>query len=158
MPPRPETPLGKALSQLRACSWRERGLLLEAAFCLAAGRLAVLSVPFKRIASRLGKLQAVATVELTPRQTRRALRIAWAVAAIARRTPWQSNCLTQAIAGKAMLRRRGIPSTLYLGVAKLETQPERLIAHAWVGWGERFFIGGDGRQRFTVISTFAEED
>ena len=58
----------------------------------------------------------------------------------------------------ALLRRRRIPSTLYLGVAKSAEPPQDLTAHAWVRCGEHPITGGDGQRRFTVLSTFAAHD
>lgn len=57
-------------------------------------------------------------------------RIAWSVAAVTRRLPFHSTCLVQSLAVDAMLRRRGVPSAICLGV-----QPPSggtLAAHAWV--------------------------
>lgn len=42
-------------------------------------------------------------------------------------TPWRSNCLAQALAAHYMLRRRRLPCTLYIGVAKRPGQS--LTAH-----------------------------
>lgn len=52
-----------------------------------------------------------------------------------------------------MLRRRQIPSTLYLGVAKKEDGD--LNAHAWLRTGDAIILGGGGLERFSVVSTFA---
>ena len=61
--------------------------------------------------------------------------------------------MAQALAGKYMLRRRGITSTLYLGVAKgVKTQLE---AHAWLRSGNFVVAGGEDLERFTVIGTFS---
>ena len=50
-------------------------------------------------------------------------------ARVARHTWWRSMCLEQALAGRWMLRRRGIPSTMYVGMAK---RGGNFIAHAWL--------------------------
>ncbi len=71
-----------------------------------------------------------------------------------RNMPWQSKCLDQAIAAHQMLRRRGVPSTLYLGVAK--EGDSALSAHAWVRCGRLLVVGGEGRHRYTVVNTFAD--
>ena len=57
-------------------------------------------------------------------------RVGWSVAAVTRRLPFHSTCLVQSLAVDAMLRRRGAPSKLCVGV-----QPPSggiLTAHAWV--------------------------
>lgn len=134
-------------------TWIERGLLLEALFWLVAARLTVLIIPFRYIALLLGDHMAMSPTESFPEQAARSRQVGWAVRAVAHHTPWDSNCLAQAIAGKMMLRRRGIVSTLYLGVVKDEGKD--LAAHAWLRSGDQILTGG-GNSRFTVLSTFAE--
>jgi hypothetical protein len=82
-------------------------------------------------------------------------RISWAVATASRHLPGDCLCLAQAMAGKAMLKRRGVPSTLYLGLAK--GSEAQLQAHAWLQCGERILSGRQGMAGFTVIATFAED-
>jgi hypothetical protein len=77
------------------------------------------------------------------------------VATASRHLPWNCTCLVQAMAGKAMLKRRGVPSTLYLGVAK--DGETRLQAHAWLRCGARILTGWQEMERFKVIGTFAED-
>jgi hypothetical protein len=81
-------------------------------------------------------------------------RISWSVATASRQLPWDCSCLAQAVAAKAMLRWRGVPSTLYLGVAK--DSHSSLKAHAWLRCGDRILTGWQGMGKFTVIATFAE--
>ncbi|MCB9006957.1 MAG: lasso peptide biosynthesis B2 protein [Ardenticatenaceae bacterium] len=147
--------LTRRLSKIRQLSWTERGLLLEAAVWLALSRLALLLVPFQRIAPRLGTLHHESASTALPTAEQTAEKVGWAVQAIARRTPWESACLAQAMSAKAMLRRRHLPSTLYLGLAKDASQS--LQAHAWLRCGAMILTGEVGHERFTVISSFAEE-
>jgi len=64
------------------------------------------------------------------------------------------DTMLQAMTGKVMLRRRGIPGTLYLGLAK--DGDSALSAHAWLRCGERILSGGPTHDQFTVIAHFAE--
>jgi len=139
-------------ARLLARSPAERTLLLEAAAWLALFRLVILLLPFRWIAPRLGRHMEesgeaddddAAHRELVPR-------VGWAVAAAARHVPWQAVCLPQAMAAKAMLRRRGVDSTLYLGVVR----DREMMAHAWLRVGGRIVTGGPGVDRYTVVSTF----
>ncbi len=145
----------KQLSKMRQLSWSDWGLLLEAAVWLAFSRLALLLVPFKQISPHLGTLQHESDSHILPTAEQAAERIGWAVRAIAHRTPWESACLAQAISAKAMLRRRHITSTLYLGLAKDSGQ--KLQAHAWLRCGAEVLTGKAGHERFSVISSFAEK-
>ncbi len=59
-----------------------------------------------------------------------------------------ASCLTQAIATKALLARRGQASTLRLGVAKKD---EDLEAHAWLEADGKVLIGEFEERRFTPL-------
>lgn len=68
-------------------------------------------------------------------------RIAFVIPRVAARLPWRADCLVQALAAKRWLGRRGIKSTLTLGVAK---DPQSTFeAHAWLTAGDRIVTGGD---------------
>ena len=136
----------RRLHRLLRLSWAERLLLIEASFWLGLARLAILALPFRWIAPRLGRHVAGAAPAGAPGQADRLRRIAWAVTAASRHTPWKSACLAQAIAAKVMLRLRGLPSTLYLGVAK--DGDGGLDAHAWLRSGDLILTGERGRERF----------
>lgn len=141
------------IRKLLRISWRERLLLLEAVGWLALARLALLIVPFRRIAPRLGRTTGD-TLPDDPRSEQVGQQIARAVQVASRYTPWETKCLAQAMAGKAMLRLRRVPSTLYLGLAKDEAG--QLEAHAWLRCGSRVLTGESARERFTVVAKFAE--
>ena len=139
----------RRLRKFLARSRSERLLLLEAAGWLAVSRLAVLLLPFRRIAPRLGQHMIESDFESSDDALSR--NIGWAVEAAARHVPWQAVCLPQAMAAKAMLRRRGIDCTLYLGVVT----DEELKAHAWLRAGSRIITGREGFRSHTVVSTFS---
>lgn len=132
----------------------ERTLFVEALFRLGIARLWLQFLPFKRIAATLGSCNAAESL-FAASDMRRAEQIGWAVQAAARRTPWQSACLAQAITAQKMLHRRGIGGTIYLGVARDPTNPAKLKAHAWVSCAKTILTGKAGHQQFTVVSTFS---
>jgi hypothetical protein len=138
--------------------WRDRYVLVEAMAWLGLARVAVLTLSFKRIAPYLGARMALAREELPDQWAEEARRVGWAIRAAAPHTPWKSNCLAQGIAGKVMLRRRRIPSTLYLGMAKGQMTAEPLVGHAWLRCAARVITGPAGHKRFTVIATFGDID
>lgn len=131
----------------------DRRLFLRAFWLLGLARFAILAVPFRRIAPFLGEVTGESPERAPAESDALAKRISWAVETAARYTPWESRCLARAMAAKAMLRRRNVPGTLYLGLAK--DSEEGLSAHAWVRCGERILTGGAGHERFTVIAQFA---
>ncbi len=134
----------------------DRMLLLEAWFRLGLARITLLSVPFRRIAPSLGRQLAPDDLGEMPGDVSLTARtIGRAVERAARYTPWNSTCLAQTIAGKSMLRRRGMSSRLYLGTRKDETG--RLVAHSWLLVGGEVLIGGGGHEGFTPLSAFDDE-
>ena len=128
----------------------EKTLYLEATFWLGISRLAILILPFKWIAPFLGTHMA-SSDENGDRKTE--ISVSRAILTMSRHLPWECKCLVQTISGKMMFRRRRIPSTLYLGVAKKEDGD--LNAHAWLRAGATIILGGGGLERFAVVSTFA---
>jgi hypothetical protein len=77
---------------------------------------------------------------------------------LARYFPWDAKCLAQAVAGKWMLRRRGLPSTLYLGVERVHEGEKWLEAHAWLRSGTDFVTGERHYERFHVLAAFSEDE
>jgi hypothetical protein len=111
----------------------------------------VVVLPFRVLARRLGVRHAETPASATDNPGLGG--IAWAIGAAARRAPWRSECLEQAIAAKAMLRRRGVASTLYLGMAR-----DPVGAHAWVRVGDVNVTGGRDVARYAVVASFADVD
>lgn len=62
----------------------------------------------------------------------------------------RTNCLTQALALRILLRRRRLESIICIGVAKNESEPLEL--HAWVESGGRVVIGNVNLPRFTPMT------
>ncbi len=143
----------KIVGKFFRSSWASRLLLLEAAVWLGLARLALLLVPFRRLAPILGRKMAESPLE-DPSDPDVLERVAWAVRVASRYTPWKTKCLTEAMAGKAMLRRRGLASTLYLGLAK--GGDIGLEAHAWLRCGSRILTGGELMDRYSAVARFAE--
>ena len=135
----PRVPVSSSLQKWHDRSWGERWLLLEAVPWLGLSRLARLILPFNRLSPFLCQHMAESGQNLDATAMARAQSIGWAVRAVARLTPWESACLVQAMAAKRMLRRRGIPSTLYLGLARDESR--ELEAHASASMRSTFAHG-----------------
>jgi len=147
--------LTRDLRKLGARSWSERALLLEAFIWLGVMRAAIGRMPFRRIAVRLGLTQVETFEVCETSKVCQVTCIGWAVRVAAARTPWQSTCLVQALAGMAMLHQRKIAGALYLGIAKEAVASQPLAAHAWLRCGDVILAGECGHERFSVVSCFA---
>jgi Transglutaminase-like superfamily/Uncharacterised nucleotidyltransferase len=137
----------------RRLSTSNRLLLLEAAVCLAASRLAISALPFRWLTFALRHRLGETVGEHDAATRDQGERVAQALQRMGRRVPWTGHCLAQALAGKYMLRRRGIASTLHLGVAK--DSKTNLEAHAWLRVGDVVVAGGQDLERFTLLATYS---
>jgi hypothetical protein len=109
---------------------KEKLLLAEATVFVAVSRAALWMRPKERAWMPL-------TFPMWTADGVTADRIAWAVAVTAARIP-AASCLTQALAGREMLRRRGLESEIRVGV----TLAGGFRAHAWLIREGQVLLGG----------------
>ncbi|MDF1655422.1 MAG: lasso peptide biosynthesis B2 protein [Coxiellaceae bacterium] len=124
----------------------------EACRELFIARYTLLTKPFKKIAPELGQLDQLGPEhDLHDDEIAIIRPVAKSIKAVAAVVPWQSKCLVQAMAAKQMLARRGVDTTLYLGVLK---EGSDMKAHAWLRCGPLFITGGNGERTYTIVRTF----
>src|SRR5262245_44852747 len=107
---------------------REKQFFCEAGMLLLLSTLSVKAIAFRHIDTFLRArwndgarcVNAGDDIEL----------VKLSLSRIASLLPWKTLCLSRSIAEFIMLRRRGIPAVLYMGVKFLENSS--LHAHAWV--------------------------
>jgi hypothetical protein len=127
-------------------------LFVEAWFLLHFAKLVILLMPFKKIASRMGRLQIESTHDLQSME--KTTQIEHAVRRASRYTLHDSKCYDQALTAKALLGQCSLPATIYFGLAK--ESDNQLIAHAWVRCGNSIITGRAGVERFTVVACFGD--
>lgn len=134
---------------LRRLSGRQWSLLIEAGLLLAAASAAIALLPFARV----GRLASGKNVALVPRgEATEIAELRWAITAVARRVPFRAKCFEQGMAAQWMLRRRGIASTLFYGIARDRDRP--LSAHVWVRAGAFDVVGCDNIADFVTVAQF----
>jgi len=148
----------RTVRSAREVGWRRRALIAEAAVWLLAARLALVFVPFPRLARRMGAFVppsdarvASAAAPTTPDQAQIARQVSWAVRRAAAHVPFKAVCLPQAMAGQIMLKRRGVASAMHFGAAK---RPDKLDAHAWLDAAGVKVTGYPVGPGFTEIACF----
>jgi hypothetical protein len=142
------------LKKLLRRNGRERRELLEAFVWLGILHAASRLLPFRQLIRQLGLERGREEEEGVPTADPRIAEIGWAISAAAAHVPWHSTCLVQAFCGVRMLGRRGIPSTLQLGVAKGELGQDLIHAHAWLSSSGQTVIGRRERWRFNLLAVF----
>ena len=139
------------LSKWRALGWARRAMLCEALIFLVLAFLAVALIPFRVIVRVAAPYSATPFRDPGERLELDRL-IRWAVLACARRVPFRAMCFEQGLAAQWMLRRRGVPSTLYYGAAPDDAKG--LAAHVWVKDGDIPVVGCEVADRFAILAMF----
>lgn len=138
-------------------SWLKSLIALAVAWAaLGSYRFQILgNQPDGRLLDKAGRNRSQAPVTLLPsdRKVLRARSIGRTVERAAARTPWNSNCYVQALAASCLLRRLGVPYSLFLGVA-VGAETQQFEAHAWVSSGPATVSGGAATDRFSIIACY----
>lgn len=69
---------------------------------------------------------------------------------VCNKTAWESKCLVRALTAQKLLKRKAIPSTMYLG-CKMEEG--KMVAHAWLRCGSMYVTGGSG-EGYAIVDKF----
>lgn len=132
-------------------AWHQRRLLAEAAVALVRANLTVL-LRGRRLATTLGTPDTTPVAAPSAQQLALARDVGWAVELLAVRGPLRTACLGQALAARTLLRRRGVPCVLTLGLGRQING--RLYAHAWLRASDLTVTGGRGRSAFSPVAGF----
>jgi len=158
LPGRLRVAMGKPWRFLTNYSFFAKAWFLPVWFMLGLAKLAIFTVSFKRLGSRLGvpvgNSPWIPLVDSS--QQIRAKEISRVVQVAARYTPWDSNCFPQAIVARLLLGWYGVPYCIYFGVRK-PADSKDFDAHAWVASGRIRVAGRSSFARYTVVAVFAEE-
>ena len=119
-------------------SGADRQLLVTASLLQAGIRLGLMMLPYRKVRSLADRLAGMGSRRLSVRRAS-VDRIAWAVTRSARSVPG-ATCLTQALAARVLLERRGHPARVRVGITRTESAD--LLAHAWVESEGRVVLGG----------------
>lgn len=130
---------------------RKKKLTLAIWVLTAFHRATILLIPPKKLQPYWGTQGEESPETDTVQNYRQAVRIAREVIRISDKTPWESKCLVRALTTQDLVHRKGIETTLYLGVGKDENG--KMIAHAWIRCGEIYLTGGNGSQ-YSMVAKF----
>lgn len=128
----------KLLARLRR--WRqlpgpERGLALRLALLLPMVDLSLRLSGFQRSKARMARLIGPQPpIVADAAAILQAQRLADLARSVGANSPWRTTCLRQALVVWWLLRRKGLPAELKIGVLRKSTP---LQAHAWVELGEQ---------------------
>ena len=118
-------------------SREEQRLLVTALYWVACIRAGLWLLPFRILRPVVDRAARNPGPEVTDELV--AARVAWAISNAARLVP-RATCVTQALAARILLARRGLASEVCYGVGRRQG---RIIAHAWLESGGRVIVGGE---------------
>jgi len=110
-------------------------------------------VPRRIVLRRIGKSGVQMPEDISEKDIVVVAQVAKAIRRSLKVIPWKVTCFVRAVAGKYMLTRMGIPSTLYIGVGKDEER--KLTAHAWLRCGRFIVTGKEEMKRFAPVAFFS---
>ncbi len=146
----------RKLSTFLQLRFKVKCLFIIIFFLTGIARLAINCLPLKHLSKYFGTLYKntqLSTV-ISKTQLQRAIVLNRTIRLTAKYTPWDSNCLTQALVAKFWCQRLRIPYVLYIGFAKDKTKPEGYAAHAWLTAGPIAITGQYSFSSFQVISSY----
>jgi len=145
----------RALASLVRAPRRRKAMALEAVVELLWARVAAM-LPARIYTREFGRIGAAPAEMECPEI---AVEVGRTVAAVAAVLPIGIRCLHEAIAARRMLRRRGVPASVCLGVSldpARRAEPARgKAAHAWVEVGSRVVSGDRDLADYAVVARFS---
>ena len=135
--------------------FRKQLMFIEAFILSGVYRFMVLYLPFKYLKKQMGVAKSESKKEVPLSYYEEARSIRNIVLLVCKHTPWESKCLVQALLVQHFLKRKGIATTLYLGVNK--DKQDHLMAHAWVRCGEMIVTGQYEKDHFIEVAKFSNE-
>ena len=139
--------MASQINQFIRLRGRDKALLVEALVIVGAVRLALWMAPFNLLRGFIARQ----SVRVSRRGRRQSVeKLARAIELTSRFVP-AASCLTQALAGQALLGRAGYASTLRIGV---RNDPAGLLkAHAWLDCDGITVLGGEalGVDQYTPL-------
>ena len=129
----------------------------EAVARLVGAWVVIKLVPYKVWRSMLGQPKSISTSDvLTETSAQIAFDIATLHGVLLRVFGTRFTCLMLALSARGMLKLRGVPSELILGVNRNSTNQTalKLGAHAWVTSGNVKIIGHETSDKFITVAAY----
>lgn len=129
--------------------------MLEALYRLCHAWALVRFFAFRRWKARLGSSSPGEVIAARTERTSEINSIRRAINQLNRLFGGPFTCLMVAMAAKDMLRRRGIVSSLVLGVnTGQENAKDAMHAHAWLCVGQAVLLGEEERKNYKAITSY----
>ena len=128
----------------------EKWMTITVYLYVAYYRLCLLLVPMPRIEKMIGVRGAESEAEETLENIKLAKLVGFHVNRVTAHLPLKRKCFVRALSARKILMKRGVNTTLYLGVGK---EDGNMVAHAWLRCGQLYVTGGNGNG-YAMVAKF----
>ena len=128
----------------------EKWMTITVYFYVAYYRLCLLFVPMSRIEKMIGVRGEESEAEETSENLRLAQLVGFHVNRVTGHLPLKRKCFVRALSARKILMKKGVNTTLYLGVRK---ENDKMAAHAWLRCGQIYVTGGNGTD-YAMVAKF----
>lgn len=125
----------------------EKWMTITVYFYVAYYRLCILLLPMTRIEKMMGIRGEESRAEEDMETIKLAKLVGFHVNRVTEHLPLKRKCFVRALTARRILMKRGINTTIYMGVA---LEDGKMIAHAWSRCGKLYVTGGTGNGYSTV--------
>lgn len=125
----------------------EKWMTITVYIYVAYYRLCILLLPMAKIEKMMGIRGEESVAEEELETIKLAKLVGFHVNRVTEHLPLKRKCFVRALTARKILMKRGINSTIYMGVA---LEDGNMIAHAWSRCGQLYVTGGTGKEYSTV--------
>lgn len=134
---------------------KNQWLFIQAFILSGVFRFEMMYLPFKYLKKQMGIPRTDSSFEVPDCYYQEANKVKRIVLLACEHTPWESKCLVRAMLVQYFLKRKHIPTTIYLGVNKDELN--HMKAHAWIRCGNMIVTGEYEKAHFVEVAKFSNE-
>jgi hypothetical protein len=142
------------IDRRRTLRARDYVLAFEAAVGLLWARVLLGAVPFRRIASWSTREVRGRRLSDAEHRSRAIADVRWAIAAAGASLHGATACFPRALAAQAMLRRRGVATTMTYGA---RPSAGWLEAHVWLTAGADAVVGHEVAPEYSPIAVYSND-
>ena len=128
----------------------EKGLTCKAYLYSFYYRFCIDHLKMSRIEKMMGARGGQSSFEEKQENIEYAKLVTFHVNRVTEHMPWKAKCFTRSLTIASLLKKRGIESTIYLGVAE---EGNGISAHSWIRCGN-WYLTDPLLDKFTTVAMF----
>lgn len=144
---------GSKIKTFAALPLKTKMLFIEAFFISGWVKFCLTIFPFNHVMNWLGTTNTESSMQADAQSLVLRRQIKAAIDLCRKYAPWRTECYTMSLTGRIMLKRRRLPSTLYVGFMKDEAGKYK--GHAWLRANDLYISGYKESKGFKINFIFS---